>query len=61
MPYSHRFIPTLDKGIVVVLYRMRIEQLAGIVGVVAGSLHPDGKIIIIMSLPNKLGVATCEK
>lgn len=56
--YAYRSIPTLDIRAIVVLYRMRIEQFASIVCVVAFSLHPYWQIVIVVSLSDELGIAT---
>jgi hypothetical protein len=34
-----------------------VHELAGVVGVVAGILHPDGEPVIVEALRDKLGIS----
>ena len=46
-------------GGVVVLGGVRIEELARVVGVVAGLLEPDGEVGVVEALADELGVSAC--
>ena len=39
---------------------MCVEQLASVEGVVASLLQPDGKVSVIETLADKLGISACS-
>lgn len=51
-------IKAIDMGAVVVVNGVSIEELAGIVSVIAGFLKPDRQEIIVKSPIHEFGVAT---
>lgn len=44
----------------VVVDGMGIEEFAGVVGLIAGLLQPDRKVVVIESLAHELRVASCQ-
>ena len=40
---------------------MGVEELAGVVGVVAGVLEEDGEVVFVEALVDELGVSACLK
>ncbi len=52
-------VPAGGVGGVEVFGRVRVEELARVVGVVAGLLEPDGEVGVVEALVDELGVAAC--
>lgn len=52
-------VPAGWVGRVVVVGGVSVEQLAGVVGVVASLLQPQGEIGVVESLADELGIAAC--
>lgn len=48
-----------DGGRVVVVDGVGVEELACVVGVVAGLLEPEGEVVIIVSVLDKFGISAC--
>lgn len=38
---------------------MGVEELAGVVGVVARLLQPEGQMVVVVAILDKLGVSSC--
>lgn len=50
-------IESLHEGMVVRREAVGVHELAGVVGVVAGILHPDGEPVVVEALRDKLGIS----
>jgi hypothetical protein len=60
-PWIHEEIGAIESihmGAVIVVDSVRIEEFAGVVGVIAGFLKPDRQEIIVKPPINEFGVAT---
>lgn len=53
--------PSLGEGLVVCLDGMPVHELAGVVGVVAGGLQPDGKVFVVVALGDEFVVTACRR
>ena len=53
-------VETFDIRLVVVVRVKRVHQLADIVRLVAGLLHPDGEPVVVEAALDELGVAACQ-
>ena len=44
-------------GLVIVVNRVRVENFAGVVGIISGFLQPNGEVVVVKPLGDEFGIS----